>query len=503
MTISVLAAGSATAVNPIPPNDPLIEYRRLFFADVQPTIAYLNRFTQELLSDPNRNFNNQYAETQPGVAVRFCTTSNSVTARFQYVPGYHNIDIFSIYQDGIRTEVISGLTLNVTSNNPGQSVTYEIVCPSYSNVAFIGLDLDDGVSLSACSPINKPRYVAFGDSITHSAGQDGTSDTSYDWVLARDKGWELFNLAVGGAKVGPPIGSMLDNESFDLATVLWGFNDWNSENNLPLYQSRYNQFLDNLRAVHTQPVYCFTPIHTTKLTPNKNNGYTMDQYRDTVRQIVATRRAAGDNNLFVINGEDLTTADDLYDGIHLTHEGAASFADLLMDFVMLPPPTSLPNAPDNLNATTVDAREIHLSWTDNADNENYFKIERSQNDTSNWTQIDTVRANVTSYIDADLPLFTTFYYRVRAYNYLGDSPYSNEANTSTWAHGDFDGDNDVDQEDFGHLQQCMTGSGNQQNDPDCLDTLLDGDQDVDLEDFVIFQACMSGANIPPTPGCAD
>jgi len=68
--------------------------------------------------------------------------------------------------------------------------------------------------------------------------------------------------------------------------------------------------------------------------------------------------------------------------------------------------------------------------------------------------------------------------------------------------GDFDGDSDVDQEDFGHLQECMTGNGNPQENPSCLDARLDVDDDVDLGDFVLFQGCMSGAGIPQTdPGC--
>ncbi|MHC4445723.1 MAG: PKD domain-containing protein [Planctomycetota bacterium] len=68
--------------------------------------------------------------------------------------------------------------------------------------------------------------------------------------------------------------------------------------------------------------------------------------------------------------------------------------------------------------------------------------------------------------------------------------------------GDFDIDGDVDQEDFGHLQECMMGTGNPQNDPSCLDARLDEDDDVDLEDFTMFENCMSGANIPQTsPSC--
>jgi PKD repeat protein len=68
---------------------------------------------------------------------------------------------------------------------------------------------------------------------------------------------------------------------------------------------------------------------------------------------------------------------------------------------------------------------------------------------------------------------------------------------------DFDDDTDVDQEDFGHIQQCITGVGNPQNDPTCVDARLDLDEDVDLGDVTIFIACMSGANVPAAPNCRE
>jgi PKD repeat protein len=70
---------------------------------------------------------------------------------------------------------------------------------------------------------------------------------------------------------------------------------------------------------------------------------------------------------------------------------------------------------------------------------------------------------------------------------------------TTWP-GDFDGDGDVDQENFGHFQACYSGSGKLQTDPGCLNARLDGDEDVDEEDFAIFQACMSGPNAPASCG---
>ena len=68
--------------------------------------------------------------------------------------------------------------------------------------------------------------------------------------------------------------------------------------------------------------------------------------------------------------------------------------------------------------------------------------------------------------------------------------------------GDFDADDDVDQEDFGHLQECLTGSGLAPG-PECQDADLDADEDVDHNDFGIFQGCLSGANVTADPDCVD
>jgi len=88
-------------------------------------------------------------------------------------------------------------------------------------------------------------------------------------------------------------------------------------------------------------------------------------------------------------------------------------------------PIEPPAAPSGLSATAVSSSQINLDWTDNANNETGFKIERDS------MPIATVGANVTSYSDTGLDPSTTYTYRVRAYNGAGDSDYSIAASATT------------------------------------------------------------------------
>src|SRR4029077_15754288 len=54
-------------------------------------------------------------------------------------------------------------------------------------------------------------------------------------------------------------------------------------------------------------------------------------------------------------------------------------------------------APSNLTATTVSSSQINLSWTDNATNEDGFRIEQCVGAGCSFTEIATVGANITTY----------------------------------------------------------------------------------------------------------
>ena len=90
----------------------------------------------------------------------------------------------------------------------------------------------------------------------------------------------------------------------------------------------------------------------------------------------------------------------------------------------------IPAAPSNLVATTFSSTQINLSWTDNANNENGFKVEQST-DGVNFTQIALLGSNAVTYPATGLTASTTYYYRVVSFNDAGNSQYSNTASTTT------------------------------------------------------------------------
>jgi hypothetical protein len=92
----------------------------------------------------------------------------------------------------------------------------------------------------------------------------------------------------------------------------------------------------------------------------------------------------------------------------------------------------VPNPPTNLVATAVSRSQINLIWADNSSNETGFRIQRCKGSTcTNFALVATVGANVKGYSNTGLATYTTYRYRVYAYNTAGNSAYSNIVTATT------------------------------------------------------------------------
>jgi parallel beta-helix repeat protein len=90
------------------------------------------------------------------------------------------------------------------------------------------------------------------------------------------------------------------------------------------------------------------------------------------------------------------------------------------------PVGGIPPSPFNLAAIVDGTNQIQLEWLEDADNENGFVIERSD-DGVGWYYLGAALPNSTSYIDTEAAVGQRYFYRVRAENSSGISRWSNIA----------------------------------------------------------------------------
>ncbi|MEI7984242.1 MAG: fibronectin type III domain-containing protein [Armatimonadota bacterium] len=90
-----------------------------------------------------------------------------------------------------------------------------------------------------------------------------------------------------------------------------------------------------------------------------------------------------------------------------------------------------PALPSGLGAQTLSSTEIKLTWSDNSDNEDSFKIERRLDGSSNWDEVKTTSPNATTWTDSGLTKKTKYYYHIKSVNEIGSLGWTSEVNATT------------------------------------------------------------------------
>lgn len=144
-----------------------------------------------------------------------------------------------------------------------------------------------------------------------------------------------------------------------------------------------------------------------------------------------------------------------------------------------PVTVSAPAAPSMATSTFNTVSDVVLSWADNSDNEQGFRIERADDAgfTTGMVSFD-AWPNFTEYIDVSRETGSNHWYRIIAYNGIGESAPS--AVVCSLA-ADLDGDGVVGLSDFTIFRQNYGTAGTD------LAGDFNGDGSVSLADFLIFR----------------
>lgn len=99
---------------------------------------------------------------------------------------------------------------------------------------------------------------------------------------------------------------------------------------------------------------------------------------------------------------------------------------------------TLPAAPSSLTYSGLTATSIDLNWTDNSSNETGFAVERCMGtllfcagNPGAWLVRTTTAASITRFTDTGLAAGTAYVWRVKAFNAVGNSGYSNHLSATT------------------------------------------------------------------------
>ena len=333
--LQITIASAGEDVKFIYPNNDKIYISGAFFLLKSKECVVINRFNTTFLEMKETLMNAKKANTQTGVSVSFSTNSQNMKVIFkERQDAEHRQKVFGIFKNGEFFTEINSLELEF-ENLEGQVKTeWEVVLPSFYGLDFGGIEIDTNADLYKTTRVKRPVYVAIGNSITHGVGQNGAGFLTYPFLLAKQKDWQLYNLAVGGSKISWSVAQLLKNREVNIITILWGYNDWNggftTENDI---RPNYIKLLEELRKVQpTAKIYCILPTVSKRKTP-KTGKQSLEEVRLCQLDCVTCLQREGDDNLFIIKGADITTEKDLNDDVHLSVSGAANFAQNLGEII--------------------------------------------------------------------------------------------------------------------------------------------------------------------------
>ena len=197
--------------------------------------------------------------------------------------------------------------------------------PLYSHVKALYIGLSNRATVCAPQPyrFEKP-FVSYGSSITQ-GGCASRPGMAYQAILSRRFDVDFINLGFSGsAKAEPEISEYI--KKLPMSAFLYDY-DYNANNAEYLEKTHERMFLEFRQAQPDVPVVFMSA-------PKYNLSEDLQRRREVVRKTYQNALAAGDNNVYLVEGPSLMAVygdEGLVDGCHPTDLGFYSMAEGLND----------------------------------------------------------------------------------------------------------------------------------------------------------------------------
>lgn len=207
-----------------------------------------------------------------------------------------------------------------------------IYLPNNQEVRVMAIGLDPDAELKPARTFALPSpVVCYGSSVLQGTGAKHPA-TTYPAALARRLNLDFVNLGFGGAgKAEPEVVQLV--ASLDACCYIF---DLGKSYGNPQIEP-YARMLAAIRTTHpTVPIFCVTPIYSTKEVNEPEYLERSEKLRTLMRQAATDRQKAGDKHIFVVEGLDLfgkADEDAFNDPLHPNDEGNERMAKRLAPIV--------------------------------------------------------------------------------------------------------------------------------------------------------------------------
>lgn len=292
----------------IPFPDPRLEVRGLpWFAENSPELWRMPKSARDRL--PKGVWTRGLAPD--GGRIRFSAATSQLAVRVEVVATQKKLAYFDAYIDaefagtaGSTGPKTAELVLFATRDSGAKNIT--IYLPNTSEVRVLAVGVDRGAKLGPPPPFARPEpLVCYGSSVLQGTGSAHPSKT-YPAVVARMLNLDFINLGFGGAGKAEPVVVELVNRPPACGFI---FDLGKSYGAQP--QEPFARMLADIRAKHpTAPIFCVTPIYSTKEATEPGYLERSENLRTLMRGAAVALQHAGDRNIHVVEGLDLFGARD-------------------------------------------------------------------------------------------------------------------------------------------------------------------------------------------------